>query len=189
MFLFLVKLRVTKALAVQELLLKHALDAVGVKFEEVLLEELELECQLFLNDRGILAKGQADALRAFEYVVERESHEREDHALDGVLAFLLRGGEYYKDELVGVILCRHVPELSNLHHDGVEQTIIIDIHFIKEMGFIFSKIFTSLVGQKEMRILILGLDNSGKTTILCNLCRFERSRQAASERGDLNCAK
>ncbi|CAD8177100.1 unnamed protein product [Paramecium octaurelia] len=37
------------------------------------------------------------------------------------------------------------------------------------MGFVFSKIFNSLVGQKEMRILILGLDNSGKTTILYKL--------------------
>ncbi len=36
------------------------------------------------------------------------------------------------------------------------------------MGFIFSKIFNSLIGKKEMRILILGLDNAGKTTILCN---------------------
>ena len=43
------------------------------------------------------------------------------------------------------------------------------------MGFIFSKIFSALFGKGEMRILILGinifinegLDNAGKTTILC----------------------
>lgn len=35
------------------------------------------------------------------------------------------------------------------------------------MGFVFSKIFSSIVGKKEMRLLILGLDNAGKTTILC----------------------
>ncbi len=34
------------------------------------------------------------------------------------------------------------------------------------MGFIFSKVFGSLFGTKEVRILILGLDNAGKTTIL-----------------------
>jgi GTPase SAR1 family protein len=35
------------------------------------------------------------------------------------------------------------------------------------MGFIFSKIFGSLFSSNEVRLLILGLDNAGKTTILC----------------------
>ncbi|KAJ3205423.1 Arf GTPase arl1, partial [Clydaea vesicula] len=37
------------------------------------------------------------------------------------------------------------------------------------MGLIFSKLFSSLFGQKEVRILILGLDGAGKTTILYRL--------------------
>jgi stage III sporulation protein SpoIIIAA len=35
------------------------------------------------------------------------------------------------------------------------------------MGIWFSSLFSSLFGRKEVRILILGLDNAGKTTILC----------------------
>ena len=35
------------------------------------------------------------------------------------------------------------------------------------MGFLFSKIFSGLVGSEQMRIIIIGLDNAGKTTILC----------------------
>jgi hypothetical protein len=38
---------------------------------------------------------------------------------------------------------------------------------IHAMGILFSRIFQSLFGSKEVRILILGLDNAGKTTILC----------------------
>ncbi|KAF6017552.1 ARL1 [Bugula neritina] len=37
------------------------------------------------------------------------------------------------------------------------------------MGGFFSRIFSALVGQKERRILILGLDGAGKTTILYRL--------------------
>lgn len=37
------------------------------------------------------------------------------------------------------------------------------------MGMWFSKVFDSLFGSKQVRILILGLDNAGKTTILCTL--------------------
>jgi hypothetical protein len=33
--------------------------------------------------------------------------------------------------------------------------------------FVFSKLFKGLLGEQQMRIIIIGLDNAGKTTILC----------------------
>ena len=40
------------------------------------------------------------------------------------------------------------------------------------MGFIFSKLFKGLLGNEQMRIIIIGLDNAGKTTILCKPLAF-----------------
>ena len=37
------------------------------------------------------------------------------------------------------------------------------------MGLLFSKVWTRMIGSKEMRILMLGLDAAGKTTILYRL--------------------
>jgi signal recognition particle receptor subunit beta len=34
------------------------------------------------------------------------------------------------------------------------------------MGGFFGKIFSKIMGKKELKIIIIGLDNSGKTTIL-----------------------
>ena len=37
------------------------------------------------------------------------------------------------------------------------------------MGSVFGKLFSSFFGKKEMRILMVGLDAAGKTTILYKL--------------------
>eukprot|EP00442_Polarella_glacialis_P040857 CAMPEP_0115095392 /NCGR_PEP_ID=MMETSP0227-20121206/28995_1 /TAXON_ID=89957 /ORGANISM="Polarella glacialis, Strain CCMP 1383" /LENGTH=43 /DNA_ID= /DNA_START= /DNA_END= /DNA_ORIENTATION= len=37
------------------------------------------------------------------------------------------------------------------------------------MGLAFSKLFAKLLGKQEMRILMVGLDAAGKTTILYKL--------------------
>ena len=37
------------------------------------------------------------------------------------------------------------------------------------MGIWISKLFNQYFGNKEVRILVLGLDNAGKTSILCTI--------------------
>ena len=46
----------------------------------------------------------------------------------------------------------------------------IDYSFINiKMGFLFSKVWSKLIGKKDVRILMVGLDAAGKTTILYQL--------------------
>lgn len=40
---------------------------------------------------------------------------------------------------------------------------------LNTMGILFTRMLSSLFGNREARILVLGLDNAGKTTILCIL--------------------
>ena len=53
------------------------------------------------------------------------------------------------------------------------------------MGSFFSKIFSKLSGKKELKIIIIGLDNSGKTTILRTYVD-DVYRQIASKRSETN---
>merc|ERR1712124_44625 len=38
-----------------------------------------------------------------------------------------------------------------------------------DMGLVFSRLFSKLIGKQEVRILMVGLDNAGKTTVLYKL--------------------
>jgi hypothetical protein len=43
------------------------------------------------------------------------------------------------------------------------------VYILKKMGLSISKLFTKFFGKKDMRILMVGLDAAGKTTILYKL--------------------
>lgn len=61
------------------------------------------------------------------------------------------------------------------------------------MGFIFSKLFKGILGDQQMRIIIIGLDNAGKTTILCMFTTLSHVnifyRQATPRWDCANCTK
>ena len=46
---------------------------------------------------------------------------------------------------------------------------VLWVYFAAIMGNMFQKLFSGLFGKKEMRILMVGLDAAGKTTILYKL--------------------
>jgi len=48
------------------------------------------------------------------------------------------------------------------------------------MGLWLTKLY-SLFGDREARILVLGLDNAGKTTILCAWRRWTRKKKRTRE--------
>lgn len=45
----------------------------------------------------------------------------------------------------------------------------LERHLFSEMGSLFSTLFSKLIYKKDCRILMIGLDNAGKTTILYKL--------------------
>jgi hypothetical protein len=59
------------------------------------------------------------------------------------------------------------------------------------MGQTFTRLFDSLFGSKEMRVVMLGLDAAGKTTILYKLHIGEVSLRDAGSCDDVfdNCAE
>uniref|UniRef100_A0A2K6V5K7 ADP ribosylation factor 1 n=1 Tax=Saimiri boliviensis boliviensis TaxID=39432 RepID=A0A2K6V5K7_SAIBB len=50
-----------------------------------------------------------------------------------------------------------------------QQSLRLSCHLSISMGNIFANLFKGLLGKKEMRILMVGLDAAGKTTILYKL--------------------
>lgn len=71
------------------------------------------------------------------------------------------------------MIISHIPGLLIGNVWSGQFIIKYGLHFVSaelsNMGNIFEKLFRGLFGKKEMRILMVGLDAAGKTTILYKL--------------------
>ncbi|PVU96435.1 hypothetical protein BB561_001167 [Smittium simulii] len=67
------------------------------------------------------------------------------------------------------LLPSKIPQFNSLLSNLCNSFLFYCIHTSKTMGQVFAKLFNSLWGEQEVRILILGLDGAGKTTILYRL--------------------
>ncbi|XBI19855.1 ADP-ribosylation factor 2 [Aegilops tauschii subsp. strangulata] len=61
------------------------------------------------------------------------------------------------------------PRSGGARRTGAPRPRSLRLHLGAEMGLTFTKLFSRLFAKKEMRILMVGLDAAGKTTILYKL--------------------
>ena len=66
-------------------------------------------------------------------------------------------------------MCTVAQASESLHGFGSRASALRGSVVTVGMGLLFSKVWQRMVGSKEMRILMLGLDAAGKTTILYRL--------------------